>query len=117
MASGSSTTTTFDDDHIAETQQGESVFVGDWLGWQRDVSLGQRNHESVCRFGKVVEHSGEYFIICVPKNISKAVLPDKWDFEEFSWAVAEGRVIADSIWVLDDKLANHEMVYAQYCFE
>lgn len=88
-----------------ETTHGETVEPGKWISWKRDKALEKR------RFGKVIEDSGTLFITCQPDSSAKGVVPDAWDMDEFSWAVAEGRVLADSIWVINDKLADHELEY------
>ena len=106
MENGSNTPTT-----SVETVHGEKIEAGKWISWRRKRAAEKR------RFGKAVELSGDGLsIFCVPYHLPKrneALPPDTWGIGEFEWAVAEGRIPADSIWTLGDKLASHELDYAQ----
>lgn len=108
MASGSNTRTTSDREHVAETKHGESVYRGDWITWKRSHPKSSKLIGP--RFGKVVRRINGYHIICIPTSMD---LRESWDLEEFAWAVAEGRISAESIKILNEKLANHEWQYAQ----
>ena len=96
---------------MVETVHGEEIEAGKWISWRRKRAAEKR------RFGKAVELSGDGLsIFCVPYHLPKrneALPPDTWGIGEFEWAVAEGRIPADSIWTLGDKLASHELDYAQ----
>lgn len=105
MENGSNTPTT-----SVETVHGEKIEAGKWISWRRKRAAEKR------RFGKTVELSGDGLsIFCVPyrrpERKSSGKLPDTWGIGEFEWAVAEGRIPADSIWTLGDKLASHELDY------
>jgi len=84
---------------------------GVWISWRRNRAAESR------RFGKAVEME-DLNIVCVPygdreEKKSTGSLPHVWGIGEFEWAVAEGRIRADSIWTLDEKLVSHELDYAQ----
>ena len=106
MENGSNTPTT-----SVKTTHGELIENETWISWRRNRAAENR------RFGKAVEMK-ELNIVCVPygdrsEKRSTGTLPDAWGIGEFEWAVAEGRIPADSIWTLDGKLASHELDYAQ----
>lgn len=88
MDSGSSTITTSDRKKAFEFRD-KTAYFGEWLSW---TFRGERE------FGKIFDHPKEAKI-------------GRWNQEEFEWAVAEGRVPLESIELLQDHLARHEMKY------
>lgn len=85
---------------LVETARGEEISKMNWVSWVRKGEGRQ--------FGKAY----------VTPTFSKGSFENRkepwigdWQLEEFSWAVAEGRIPEKSVWVLDNHLARHEMIY------
>lgn len=93
-----------------ETVHGEMLEPEDWISWKWSESR-RYPYESKRRFGKIIQSNEKLFIMCQPTDRSDRNFPDSWEMEEFEWAVAEGRILADSIWKVQNKLANHGRRY------
>lgn len=108
MASGSNTITTSDDlpnpdEVVSETADGVPMCRGDSLFWYetyRDMWNGGVLHE--------VENG-----LDDPNFGCFQISGSGWSLEELSWAVAEGRVKQNHLFVLnrDDFLKSHEIDY------
>lgn len=94
MANGSSTTTTFDK-KTWRTKRGTRISEGDYLFWYE-------NYRNLWDGGRVFEN--EFGI---------EIYGTGWSMSEFSWAVAEGRIDEDHVFVLNktELFKNHEIQY------
>lgn len=103
MENGSNTATiSGSSEYVDETPNGESIYLGDWIAWQRKGKDGWR-------LGQVnVDNTDEYYIECWA-----GTKHDVWGFRDFGWAVAEGRILSNSIKVIDTYrlFALHERGY------
>ena len=92
MENGSSTTTI--SGKPVFKVNGQKIYEGNWLSWRFQ---GKREH------GKVYKppHPG--------RKVEARI--GHWKKEEFRWAVAEGRVPLESVFVLKNRLTDYEMKY------
>jgi hypothetical protein len=94
MVTGSNTATT--SDKISETARGTDVYVQDYLFWYE-------NYRDLWEGGRVFEDESG---VC-------GIYGTGWSMSEFSWAIAEGRVKENHVFVLNktDFFKNHEVQY------
>jgi hypothetical protein len=92
MESGSNTATT--SDKTWKTERGTEISEGDYLFWYE-------NYRNLWDGGRVFENEfGMY-----------GIYGTGWSMSEFSWAVAEGRIKSNHIFVLNktDLFKSHEV--------